>query len=104
MLSYSLIVRGDVKDLANKISSLIFDHQNDIQGKYSSSPNLDYSKIERKENGEFVVSYWSDGGVFHDCWIDAIIKRIDDSHCLVTFNGCEETIKLAKIVAKYLEL
>jgi len=94
---FSLIVQGNPKDLANKISSLIFDRR--------EWKNLYRSKIEQRGQNEFIVSYWSDQGIFHDCWIDAIIKRINDTHCIVSFEtcNCSEMTELVKIVAKNLE-
>lgn len=96
MPSFSLIVRGNAKDVANKVSSLIFEHRH--------RGNLKRSKIEQLGEKEFIVSYWSVGGVFHDCEIDVFIKQMNDTYSIATFSCCcATTEELAKIVANYLE-
>ncbi|MEN3009758.1 MAG: hypothetical protein ABDI20_02030 [Candidatus Bipolaricaulaceae bacterium] len=102
-MSFSIIVPGDPKEVANKVSDSIFKHKDDISGRHTSSPNLDYSKIKEKE-GAFIVKYWSEGGVFHDCWIEVTIERLDDKHCVVTIDGCKETMELAKIIANEIKV
>lgn len=84
------------KEVAERVADAILFHREDVRGRFTSSPNLDNKKVYKADDGGYIVKFWSDKGIFHNCWITA---RVEPDG-LVTFNHCgdEGMNKLVKLV------
>ncbi len=89
-----------LKRLVERVYDAILNHREDIPGKDTSSPHLYHNRITKNDDGSYTVSFWSEQGFFHDCWIDAYISRDG----IITFNhcGCDGMKKLVKLVREEL--
>ena len=74
----------ELKRLVERVSDSILEHRDEVSGRYSSSPHLYYKEIMRNEDGSYTIRYYSKGGFFHNCWIEARISKDG----IVTFNHC----------------
>ena len=71
------------REIADRAFDAIMFHRDSVPGRDSDSPHL-YHHDRTETDDSITIRFWSEQGIFHDCWFTAEIER-DGS---VSFDHC----------------